>query len=267
MGSPAPTAAKLPPAMAHSNHGHYTVLFQTRPTWLGGTPRPENITARDYVSGQLFQRLGSVFKNFEESFTSVSSLITSAHGIVIEVGPGIGSQLDRFDISKIEHIYGVELNPAFVPAIRAEVEKTQLQGKYTVIQGAVEDERLLAEFGVMRGSVDSIVCIGTLCSVDNPEKVMRWMYELLKPGGVFIFWEHRLSRDFLTRLVQGFWNPVWRYFMGGCSLTRRTGDIIRDAGDWDNVAQGEDIQMQTSSAVEWTIMPRVEGQWIKRVKP
>jgi SAM-dependent methyltransferase len=145
----------------------------------------------------------SAFKDFEGSSTSVPSLVASAHGVVIEVGPGVGTQLDRFDKSKIDHIYGVELNPAFVSPLLAEVETAKLQGKYTVILGAVEDERLLAEYGLKAGSVDSIVCIGTLCSVSNPEQTMRWMYELLKPGGVFIFWEHRRSRDFLTRLIQG----------------------------------------------------------------
>ena len=146
---------------------------------------------------------GSAFKAFEASSTSVPSLVASAHGVVLEVGPGVGTQLDRFDKSKIDHIYGVELNPAFVSLLLAEVEMAGLQGKYTVILGAVDDERLLAEYGLKAGSLDSIVCIGTLCSVSNPEQTMTWLYKLLKPGGVFIFWEHRRSHDFLTRLVQG----------------------------------------------------------------
>ena len=201
--------------------------------------------------------------------------------MVLEVGPGVGSQLDRFDKLKIDHIYGVELNPAFVSPLLAEVDAAKLQGKYTVILGAVEDERLLAEHGLKAGSVDSIVCIGTLCSVSNPEQTMRWIYKLLKPGGVFIFWEHRRSQDLLTRLVQGttlpamfapihysmliclgFWNPLWQYFMGGCTLTRSLGDVIRNAGEWD--PQGSETEVQKSPASEWTIMPRVEGRLIKR---
>lgn len=151
----------------------------------------------------MIKSIGSAFKAFEGSSTAVPSLVASAHGVVLEVGPGVGSQLDRFDKSKIDHVYGVELNPAFVSPLLAEVETAGLQGNYTVILGAVEDERLLAEYGLKAGSVDSIVCIGTLCSVSNPEQTMRWIYKLLKPGGVFIFWEHRRSHDFLTRLIQG----------------------------------------------------------------
>lgn len=134
--------------------------------------------------------------------------------MVLEVGPGVGSQLDRFDKLKIDHIYGVELNPAFASPLIAEVEVAKLQGKYTVILGAVEDERLLAQYGLKAGSVDSIVCIGTLCSVRNPEQTMRWMYELLKPGGVFIFWEHHRSHDFVTRLFQGTtWTTIFSFNM------------------------------------------------------
>jgi SAM-dependent methyltransferase len=200
--------------------------------------------------------------------------------VVLEVGPGAGSQLDRFDKSKIDHIYGVELNPAFASPLLAEVERAKLQGKYTLIPGAVEDESLLTTYGLNAGSVDSIVCVGTLCSVSDPEQTMRWMYALLKPGGAFIFWEHRRSHDFLTRLVQGIpkphfisidhlltclelWNPLWRYIMGGCSLNRLKEDIIFNAGDWD--LQASEIKVQDNPASEWSLMPRVEGRLIKRV--
>jgi SAM-dependent methyltransferase len=199
--------------------------------------------------------------------------------VVLEVGPGMGSQLDRFDKSKIDHIYGVELNPALVSPLLAEVQASKLHGRYTVILGAVEDDRLLAEHGLKAGSVDSIVCVGTLCSVSDPEQVMRSMYALLKPGGAFIFWEHRRSHDFLTQLVQGmlalhicvrclltipleFWNPLWQFIMGGCNLNRSAGDIILNAGDWD--LHVSDLKAQNDPKSEWALMPRAEGILIKR---
>lgn len=60
----------------------------------------------------------------------------------------------------------------------------------------------------------------------------------------------------------GFWNPLWRFIMGGCNLNRSAGDIIRNAGDWD--PQDSEIEVQKSLASEWSIMPRVEGRLIKR---
>lgn len=205
------------------------------------------------------------------------SLVASAHGVVLEVGPGMGSQLDRFDKSKIDHIYGVEPNPSFVPRLLAEVETTGLQEKYTLILGFVEDEDLLAKNGLKENSVDSIVCLQALCSVRDPDQTMRWMFKLLKPGGVFIFWEHRRSHDFLTRLVQGtiwspqsleylltcleIWNPLWTLTMG-CNLNRLTGEIIRGAGDWD--LEASELKEQDDPAAKWACLPRVEGRMIKR---
>lgn len=115
----------------------------------------------------------------------------------------MGNQIDRFDKSKIDHIYGVEPNSAFLSTLLAEVEKTGLQEKYTLILGLVEDKDLLEKYGLKENSVDSIVCLQTLCTVRDPEQAMRWMFKLLKPGGVFIFWEHRRSHDILTGLAQG----------------------------------------------------------------
>jgi SAM-dependent methyltransferase len=137
----------------------------------------------------------------------VPQLVASAHGTVLEVGAGVGNHLDRFDKSRIEHVYGVEPNPLFVSPLLAMVEKTGLQGKYTMLLGGVEDEDLLAKYGIKENSVDCILCLQTLCSVKDADQAMRWMYKLLKPGGEFIFWEHQKSHDFWTRLVQGvlFW--------------------------------------------------------------
>jgi SAM-dependent methyltransferase len=119
------------------------------------------------------------------------------------VGPGVGNQVDCFDKSKIEHIYGVEYNPAFITPLLAEVENSGLQGKYTLIFGRVENEELLAEHEIKEGTMDSILCVQTLCSVDDPDKIVRWFWKLLEPGGVFIFHEHQRNHDFWTSLVQG----------------------------------------------------------------
>jgi SAM-dependent methyltransferase len=147
--------------------------------------------------------LGSGFKQYETENTAVPELVASAYGIVLEIGPATGNQLDRFDKSKIEHIYGVEPNPAFVSPLLATVKETGLQEKYSIILGVVEDEELLAQHGIKENSVDSIVCLQTLCSVNDPKQAAQWMFKLLKPGGVFIFWEHQRSYDSLTRIVQG----------------------------------------------------------------
>jgi SAM-dependent methyltransferase len=207
----------------------------------------------------------------------VPELVASAHGIVLEVGPAVGNQLDRFDKSRIDHIYGVEPNPAFVSPLLSKVEETGLQGKYTLILGLVENEQLLAEHGIKEETVDSIVCLQTLCSVNDPDQIARLLWKILKPGGVLIFWEHQRSHDFLTRLVQGIysatlrnprlicigiWDPLWALALGGCHLNRPIGEIICKAGDWDlEVSKLEEVD---APALWARLQPRVEGRMVKR---
>jgi SAM-dependent methyltransferase len=192
---------------------------------------------------------------------------------VLEVGPAVGNQLDRFDKAKVDHIWGVEPNPEFVVPLLAKVEEAGLQGKYTLLLGRVEDEELLAAHGIKEESIDSIVCIHSLCSIDNPEQTMRWMWKLLKPGGVFIFWEHQRSYDFWTRLVQsilpaitilklilaGLWNPLWNFSMAGCNLTWPIGEIVKNAGAWDLEASTVEENQDPTR-----VKPRVEGRMVKQ---
>ncbi len=57
------------------------------------------------------------------------------------------------------------------------------------------------------------------------------------------------------------WNPIWRYFMGGCEMNRSLGDVIRNAGPWES--PDTEIWAQKGLPEEWSIMPRVEGRLIK----
>lgn len=101
-----------------------------------------------------------------ESTTPVPSLVASAHGVVVDLGPGAGNQLDNFDASRVAHIYGVEPNTAFAPAFTGRLRETPLgqDGKYTLVSCGIEDSETLARFGVVEGSVDCVVSMQVLVS-------------------------------------------------------------------------------------------------------
>lgn len=101
-----------------------------------------------------------------ESTTPVPSLVAAAHGIVLDLGPGAGTQLDRFDAARVAHIYGVEPNTAFAPAFNDRLRETALglDGKYTLVSCGVEDGEELARSGVVDESVDCVVCMQVLVS-------------------------------------------------------------------------------------------------------
>ncbi|EAT80894.1 hypothetical protein SNOG_11850 [Parastagonospora nodorum SN15] len=192
-----------------------------------------------------------------EDTTIVPSLAQAASGIVLELGPGPGNQLHRFNTTQIDRIYGIEPNGHYKDSIDTKVEKHGLQDKYELIVAGIEDSDILRAQGITEGSVDTVLCIQVLCAVQDPKMVMREVWKLLKPGGKFIFWEHGWSRDRLTTIAQVVSNPAWSTFVG-CHLTRNVLADILHAGEWQNL---EDVEEPVDPL---SLLPRVQGVLIKK---
>lgn len=142
---------------------------------------------------------------FEAQATPVPRLVGMADGIVLELGPGSGGQLPRFNISNISRIYGVESNEELCDRLRnGIIEQHGLSDIYVPINAALENSKLLEEeWQIGAESIDSVVCMQVLCSVQDPAAAAKQIHRLLKPGGQLLFWEHRASQDWVTRHIQG----------------------------------------------------------------
>ncbi|UNI13556.1 hypothetical protein JDV02_000290 [Purpureocillium takamizusanense] len=149
-----------------------------------------------------FKTINHHFIEIESTRTPVPQLVPQASGLVLELGPGMGNQLRRFDKSKLTRVVGVESNAHFAPDILLEVKERGLEDVYELLTGSVDDRGALERRGIVAGSVDTVLSIQVLCSVPDPEATMRELYGLLKPGGRLIFWEHHRSSDWLTVAMQ-----------------------------------------------------------------
>jgi SAM-dependent methyltransferase len=111
---------------------------------------------------------------------------------------------------QLTHVYGLEANPLFAEPLTKTIKETGLEGVYTPIICRVEDtEAELARHGVTPGTVDCVLSIQLLCSVDDVEAVVKKMHEFLKPGGEFIFWEHTVNEsDWMSRIAQGVFSTL-----------------------------------------------------------
>lgn len=138
-----------------------------------------------------------------ENTTSVPSLVKVAQGKILELGPGPGNQIHRFDPSLVDFIYAVDPNPLFGDDIAAKLKKHDLQDKYKFLVCGVEDSDILRKEGITEGSMDTVLSIQVLCSVEDMRSVANEVYKLLKPGGKFIFWEHGRNKDTFMAVVQG----------------------------------------------------------------
>lgn len=155
--------------------------------------------------------------------TNLPTLINKAYGTVLEIGPGSGNQLPRYDVSKIDRIYGVEPNLNLHDALRATIKQNGLSDVYTIVPCGVEDSTKLADYGIRAGSVDTVTSVQVLCSVPQPAEMARELYRLLKPGGQMVVYEHVESEDLLSRWVQGMWCVFFLTDLDGLVGSREEG--------------------------------------------
>jgi SAM-dependent methyltransferase len=190
----------------------------------------------------------------------VKSLIGSAHGVVIDLGPGSGEQLSRFNNSQITHIYGVEPVIALHPALLEKVRIAGLQDKYTIIGCQLHEAKpALAKLGITEETVDVVVSVKVLCSVSYLPSSVEILYSLLKKGGELAVYEHvKNNKSIVGRTVQEIYNSLWPTFIGGCELTRETGKIIAGVANWNCIEAG-DLEGEWSG----TMFPHLVGRYIK----
>ncbi|MCJ1306980.1 hypothetical protein MMC25_000624 [Agyrium rufum] len=211
----------------------------------------------------------------------IPSLVGSAYGRILELGPGSGSQITRFDKSKVEKIYGVEPVEALHNALRARVKEASLESAYEIVPCGIQDYDVLAKNGITEGSLDcivsvqvraswplstsagvdvlNIVVVTVLCSVPNPEESVKVLWKLLKPGGKLIVFEHGRNNDAVTRIIQYMYDPVWSFLIGDCHLTRPIRNTLVNAGEWKGIELREDPEEDA----ETCCLPRVCGTLTK----
>lgn len=150
--------------------------------------------------------LGPMFADGDNQ-TAIPALVSEASGIVLELGPGIGSQLMRYNTSKITKIYGVEPNVDLHKSLRENIKTSGLSDVYEIVACGIEDVVELEKHGVVLGSIDTVLSVQVLCSVPDPDAMLRRLYALLKPGGQLIVYEHVKSKDMISSMVQSKFRP------------------------------------------------------------
>lgn len=188
----------------------------------------------------------------------VSSLIASASGRVLDVGPGSGLNTKWIQHEKVTGVVGVEPNAFMHDELKTAVLAAGLEGKYEILGVGLEDiipKRLLEE-----ESFDTILLVKVFCSVPEPEKLCPILYRLLKPGGKILVYEHVVNKkgDVWVKLLQMAYNLTWPWFFAGCDLCRDTESLLLSAGRWESVTLGR-VKGEHRSAV----IPHLVGELVK----
>lgn len=181
--------------------------------------------ASDTTDNPFFARLWTFLSSHEteEIQRLRTENLAGLSGRVLEVGAGTGTNFAYYPTTVTE-VVAIEPERRLEPQARAAAEKAPVP--VTVSAGTVE-RYLAATDGA---PFDAVVCSLVLCSIDNPNAVLRQLFSLMRPGGELRFLEHVGSGGFRGRLQKVADATVWPRLMGNCHTHRDTEASIVRAG-------------------------------------
>jgi ubiquinone/menaquinone biosynthesis C-methylase UbiE len=148
-------------------------------------------------------------------------LVSGARGRVVEIGAGTGLNIEHYP-DGIDQLTLCEPEPAMRGRLARRLRRHVRAAR---IVDAPAERLPLAD-----GSVDTVVSTLVLCTVDDPERALREIARVLRPGGRLLFIEHvRASSRFLAAWQDYLFEP-WRRFAGGCCCNRPTVELMRACG-------------------------------------
>ena len=149
-------------------------------------------------------------------------IVPLAKGTVLEIGIGSGLNIPLYDENHVKKVVGVDPSEDMQALAKDRINESPID-----IQLVVADA---AKIPLDDQSIDTIVCTYTLCTVSNPEGVLKEMKRILKPGGKFLFSEHGHAPDESVNKFQLRLEPFWKFLAGGCHLTRSIPELLRANG-------------------------------------
>ncbi len=181
--------------------------------------------ASDTTDNPFFAKLWTFLSSHEteEIQRLRTENLAGLSGRVLEVGAGTGTNF-AFYPSTVTEVVAVEPERRLAPLARESAERAPVP--VTVSAGTVEKFLRDSE----EKPFDAVVCSLVLCSVDDPDSVLRQLFSLLRSGGELRFLEHVASSGIRGRLQKVADATVWPRLMGNCHTHRDTEASIVGAG-------------------------------------
>jgi ubiquinone/menaquinone biosynthesis C-methylase UbiE len=149
-------------------------------------------------------------------------VVPLAKGRVLEIGIGSGLNLQFYDSSNVEYIWGLDISAQMRKMAEKRAKSIQSKVEFLGQSGN--------ELPLESNSVDTVLVTYTLCTIPDVGQALSEMSRVLMPGGELIFCEHGLAPDKDVRRWQNLMNPIWRRMGGGCNLNRPIPNLIEQGG-------------------------------------
>jgi SAM-dependent methyltransferase len=176
------------------------------------------------VDNPFFARLWTVMSAHETD--AIKKLrrenLAGLSGRVLEVGAGTGTNFEFYPATVTEVV-------AVEPERRL-AELAQQAAATAPVPVTVSNDTVEQYMASGSAPFDAVVCSLVLCSVEEPESVLRELHSLLKPGGELRYLEHIASGGARARLQKFADATFWPRLLGNCHTHRHTEQSITGAG-------------------------------------
>jgi ubiquinone/menaquinone biosynthesis C-methylase UbiE len=149
-------------------------------------------------------------------------IVGQVHGVVLEVGAGGGQNFPFYDPARVEHVEAVEPDEAML--VEARRRLTAAPVPITLTRSPVE------ALPFSDAQFDSAVVTLVFCSVQDPERGLREIWRVLKPGGTLLLLEHVRAQGRVAAWIQDASVPVTTRCMGHDHWNRDTLQTVLHTG-------------------------------------
>ncbi len=177
---------------------------------------------KKFYESKVLPKLLTVLCNTKPNHYQRKKVVPLAIGDVVEIGVGPGLNLQYYNLDTVNKVIGIDPSDELNKIAKKNANKVNLDIEFNLSSAESID--------LPTSSVDSVVCTFSLCSIPNPQKALKEIHRILKPGGKYYFCEHGISPDISTRIFQNVTNIFYPKLSGGCHANRDIPKLISESG-------------------------------------
>ena len=177
---------------------------------------------KKFYESRVLPKLLTVLCNTKPNHYQRKKVVPQAIGDVVEIGVGPGLNLQYYNLDTVNKVIGIDPSDELNKIAKKNANKVNLDIEFNLSSAESID--------LPTSSVDSVVCTFSLCSIPNPQKALKEIHRILKPGGKYYFCEHGISPDLSTRVFQNVTNVFYPKLSGGCHANRDIPKLISESG-------------------------------------